>query len=677
MILWANTESSDELSDLLVEDVAKLETWIDENRDRSFAEYLLIEDIHEQIELGSSADLKKVNQIIARFESGEPGLEEETCVRVAETLQVWHDKMAAEQLANLLAMAEKAKGEFSPITPEIVADYKKEAVAALGELDTYLKLTTEEEEAKWREYLEWEVLSSGLLSENPDLRELSRLQMKLTANEEGLEGAPFLALQTSLRQYWDRAVFAADTDGEKTYQTQLTEFIGLLKSFESDPTLEVTTGIGRKLGWFTRTGQAEKLVAQARKQLSRPNLFFRASEALLTEAVKRTDRREVDINEFVLGASITGQGMSTSNVSLNLKPNNNRAVLAVTVDTQVQSENTSVARRVVVYSSGKTSITGEQEVFLTKEGLHSKELTASAKTKSIVTGISAPRLMYRAVKGQVDYKKPKTEYLLAQRAADRLKGEVASELAPKLAEANQNFVSNFQAPLVRRGQFPEKLQFRTTEERLYAIWLQANSFQLGAPGLPEKLPAGKSDLVVQLHESYVVNLLESLLGGVTLTDEELVQMLTDAKQEIPEELEITQEKNPWEITFAANQPVGVQFDNQAIQFSLKGTRFKDGRRVIREEILITAGYNVEKTEEGTTLTREGEVEVFFPKVERLDAAQVAIKTAIQKKFSSLFKDEIQSKGIRLPEKWNSDASLQSNFMNIQNGWFSGSWILEE
>ena len=88
--------------------------------------------------------------------------------------------------------------------------------------------------------------------------------------------------------------------------------------------------------------------------------------------------------------------------------------------------------------------------------------------------------------------------------------------------------------------------------------LQAGRDQLAAPNAPPAL-TGKFDLAVRMHESLVGNLSQAVLGGVTLTDERLVEIIKDATGKVPEELAITEEDDPWSITFASELPIEVRF----------------------------------------------------------------------------------------------------------------------
>jgi len=98
-----------------------------------------------------------------------------------------------------------------------------------------------------------------------------------------------------------------------------------------------------------------------------------------------------------------------------------------------------------------------------------------------------------------------------------------------------------------------KVNFRwSINTELIAAVIQANDFQLGAPDAPPKLSADR-DVAVAIHESFVGNLAEAAIAGDTLTDEQLANLVEKLTGRVPDELKITQEKDPWSITFPASR----------------------------------------------------------------------------------------------------------------------------
>ncbi len=121
--------------------------------------------------------------------------------------------------------------------------------------------------------------------------------------------------------------------------------------------------------------------------------------------------------------------------------------------------------------------------------------------------------------------------------------------------------------------------------------LQANNFQLSAPAPAEAAIPG-TDVAVQLHESLVANLSEGLIGGVKLTDEGIVEKIEESGREVPEELKIRDDTDPWSITFSQSQPVSVRFDEDSIESKVRGSQFTRGASTVTRDMEISAKYNI-------------------------------------------------------------------------------------
>jgi hypothetical protein len=164
-----------------------------------------------------------------------------------------------------------------------------------------------------------------------------------------------------------------------------------------------------------------------------------------------------------------------------------------------------------------------------------------------------------------------------------------------------------------------------------------------------------------------------MLGDVTLTDERVAEMVKNLTGSVPDELAITPEKDPWSITFTAELPVDVRMDDQGFKIMIRGKRFTRSDQEIRKVIEISASYKVEQAGDGAKLTRQGDLQVDFVGVPRLNVSQVAMKTFIRKKFESLLKPEIVTEGLALPNRWKDVGKFRLEQLHCDDGWLALSW----
>jgi hypothetical protein len=120
--------------------------------------------------------------------------------------------------------------------------------------------------------------------------------------------------------------------------------------------------------------------------------------------------------------------------------------------------------------------------------------------------------------------KCEAEQIGSAHAEERIATRMNERAVEMLAEARENYENKFRRPLLRRGEFPQDMKFRTQKGFLNVVWRQASSAQLAAPSVPPSI-AGQHDAAVRVHESMVSNFSRAMIGGVTLTDKKLVEML--------------------------------------------------------------------------------------------------------------------------------------------------------
>jgi hypothetical protein len=167
-----------------------------------------------------------------------------------------------------------------------------------------------------------------------------------------------------------------------------------------------------------------------------------------------------------------------------------------------------------------------------------------------------------------------------------------------------------------------------------------------------------------------------MIGGVTLTGEQLEELLSKTSGEIPDELKTGQGKAPWSITFSPTKPVSATFRDGVITFAIYGRRFLQGKNNIESPIQLSASYTIKRTPKGATLTRQGDVVVEFTQLEKLGPSQIALRTVMRRKFEALFKPEFVTEDLQLPGRWADAGILQLAAVSPDQGWLSLGWNLK-
>jgi hypothetical protein len=269
----------------------------------------------------------------------------------------------------------------------------------------------------------------------------------------------------------------------------------------------------------------------------------------------------------------------------------------------------------------------------------------------------------------------RAEAIAAAHASRRVAARFDSEVESSLAEPRDKYATQFRGPLLRKGQFPQRFDLSTSEDALSLTAMQANNAQLAAPSGPPEMVEGV-DFSLRVHESMAGNFSEAVLGGIQLTDERLAEVLQKQTGKVPEELQISKDKEPWSISFADRQPVSATFGAAKVRIAVRGREFTRGDTVLKEPIEISAKYTLQRTPTGSRLTRQGDVEVTFLRSRgQLSIRQVTFKTFMRRKFAALFKEEFVGEGLQLPGRFGDRGALKLAQMDSGNGWLALAWRL--
>ena len=83
-------------------------------------------------------------------------------------------------------------------------------------------------------------------------------------------------------------------------------------------------------------------------------------------------------------------------------------------------------------------------------------------------------------------------------------------------------------------------------------------------------------MTLRLHESLVNNLAFDAVAGRTVHEERLQAAVTKALGHLPEKLKGDEDGRPWAITFAAREPISVNFANDGFKVTLRGEKYYKG-----------------------------------------------------------------------------------------------------
>lgn len=578
---------------------------------------------------------------------------------------------------DLSDVVEDAKGNFQPVTDEDVSKAKRTLEAKLGTLEDLLNNGTAENEEAWKTYLRWSDLETQLSAEKPDLRTLEEIYLKFRGSYAGLDKQQMIEARKALRTYINLAYFSQVEQYQKQFDIQLKTLGDAVGRYVENRVREDAQAIGGILGWLEQGNQVPAAVKTIRNKLDRPNLYASVSREFISGAVRRNVDQTTPVRELILGTTVRGTAHMVGDVDVNLVPSKDKGLIELTLAGTVSSDNVGVNGPATIYSTGFSTVGASKLLAFDEDGLTASPATAHADTTTTFNAICAKmRLIQKIATKRAYQQKSQAERIASQRTEARLEARFDDETRDLVTDANSRLRERLYRHLLGRDEFPDELNVSTTTDHLNLEVMHASQTQLAAPEPAPETEDQQADLTLKLHESIINNYGETFLAGVKLTDERLVEILEQRDAEIPEELKITPDTDPWSITFDYKLPIQVVFDNDTVKIGIRGRQFTRGDNEVNRTIAISADYKIEKGEKGTLLTRTGDVVVDFPTQERLGPLDLTAKTFLRKKFEAVFKQEIVGEGIELEGELAKAGTLKISSLSVTPGWFVGSWRLE-
>jgi hypothetical protein len=435
-------------------------------------------------------------------------------------------------------------------------------------------------------------------------------------------------------------------------------------------------------------------VTAIRDTYGKRNLYGFASQRLLAAGIEDDIYQVRGVRDNILGTDLHGTAWMRGRTKVVLDENDNAASLRVLLGGNIVSRNVGYNGPVTIKSSGYTGVSGQKRIVMTAEGLLGYRAGVGARTNSTIHGISANcGLIQRIAQKKAAQQKGQAEAIGSQHAASRVAGQMDRQAGQMIREQNSRYRSKFRDPLVKRGEFPEEMQFSSRADRADLRVLQESPSILAAPDAPAEF-AGTHDLAVRAHESLVTNFGEGILGGFELTDLRLEKIIRDdLETELPDELRVTlpdgtldPDKEPWAIVFAKELPVRAKFTGGGLWLAIRADGFKRGegdtkgeyKPALTELVEISAQYSIAKTDQGARLRRDGDVRIRFPNRANPDqvlARDTATVTFMRRKFRNLFKEEFVGQGITFKGNFAKAGTLRLQEIQSDNAWLALGWQL--
>lgn len=640
-------------------------------------QYLLSDMLREEMSKHpSEVDHGNIAKVLSRYASGVAGLEHPYFAATRAALSDWANQTNVP-LATRWAEQLRAKAATAaPIDQANISNARDELDAATRALDQMLQRADSATEQGWKRFLKWNDLETQLNTSTPNWKALESVGVQFFNGHRGLEYPEFVRVRNSLRKYLFLGSIGSNGKSQETVAAQLNALADAMETYGQTPSTRNAAEVAAQLDWLVQLGQVPTLASTIRGAHSMPNLKIRVSENLLTRRFAQDVTEPTPVSENILGTHVTGTAVTSGKVTTDVVTNHDSARIDIIFRGVTETQSIGRQKPVTVRSTSITALEARKPLYVYRDRITSGPAKAYGNTSTTIHSITPDRHLGRRLIERVAWKraaeqKSQAESIASARTARRLEGQIESKTQELLTRAQQTLREQLTGPVNRRGLIPEAISTMSTDECAIVHATQASRAQFAANTSPPEF-CPDAGVVAQLHESAFNNTAQKAIAGLTLTDERVAELVEEATGSVPEELQISDDKDPWSISFDWYQPVTVEFRGGQLTIAIRGRRFTSGDKAVTN-MEISAKYALQTTPEGVRLTRIGDVDVTFPKKSRIGTTDRVLKTLMEKKFAEVFKPEIQGEGFTLPGRFESLGPIRLNEISADSGWLSLGW----
>lgn len=553
---------------------------------------------------------------------------------------------------------------------------KQDLSAAVSKLENFLDLSSANGQA-WSKFLKLETLKQELQSERPNLDTMVSLDLNMRQNYQGLELTPYLQVRQKIGDVVRalRYGYAPDKAVEQL-EVKLQQLIETLEEPVQGAGTDRSFAVGLIANYLHEMNQAPQAVSQIHQQFSIPNVQLYARENLINRVIMRPVAEPNAVNECLLGTRIVGQACLSGMVSADLQPMMGGVALHLNLNASLTTNSNGYNRGVVLGSTSYSPVYASKAIYVTPNGISSTPANIATDLQTSINSIDHKlRIVRRIAQRKAAEQKPLADAIAEGRMQDRVRSQYDQQVEQQLAEARTQLgeVQGRTPPeLARVGVSMPTYSFNSDSVSVQGHVKQAAPFQLAAFKSSTFSKPTDSDVVVEAHQSAVVNALDIALSDRTIRSADLDDYARQLTGKVSAEVQEEADGEPWSITLATYRPVEIELDDSKVKLVLRVTRMTRGDQTLEDSAFVTAVYAPSYSKGVLTLNRQGEVEVTFARASR-GLRVVTLRSFLKGKFDKFFKEQLVTQPLDLPARFPNLPKIALNVMKIDDGWLQLGW----
>lgn len=622
-------------------------------------------------------DTQQVDEILARLAWPAPGTDAAALTAVRRELEAFVARRLSSDPARLAEMLRARKSTYRSSTPEELASLQKTLAKDLAALEA--KLAASPHGKVWHERLAIEDLHAALAEQPLNPAYLRSIYVLFSDGTPGLEWAPFTQVRASIDRLCGLLETIAAEDGRAQFDANLETLAALVGEDETARTAESRQRLADAISWLARSEQAPSLVLALQERYERPNFQIQLSQHFLEQGINRPIDEVGPVRDLILGTTIRGTGRTIGAIDFSMLPAEDRLVARLDMSAVNHSRALGFNGPATVHSTGYAELAASKVLYFDGDRLQTApaEAVATARSKLHRIDVKVPFFLKKLVQ-KIAWKKAYEQKGLAERIASRhattrLQTEFDKQFSEKVVEFNHRYESNVRQPLVRLDANLADLLMHSSTAAWTISARYAGVEQIAAP-LPPPDYVDPSAVLVHVHES-MVNNLATHFSGRTIDEQQLKRDIERILQrKLPEEEDADEVEGPGAIIFADARPITVDFGEEHVAVVLRTQGFVHDGEERDEPFDITVHYNVEVTDTGLHMVRDGEIQIlppdFKPGVDRMPLGKTVLVNLLRKMLGQFFPETIQPKGVELPGDFQKVGKLVVKDIRHQQGWLT-------
>jgi len=414
---------------------------------------------------------------------------------------------------------------------------RAEALDALSALESGLNQVPNG--SAWLPYLRASELRSELTSGKSD-GVVAKVEQKLSAGgslkdpeqRQFLARPMFRQLSAALTKLQHASQATPSAGDRQAVRGKLAALVGALEGYEDNGSSADAHKVYETLDAVDKSAldEGELVDAAVREHYMNYNLQVVVSQEMLNRLISDQQSTSGPVTDFILGANVSGNETTTTDVSVELRPGTNAANIDLVLNGVTQSSTVGVTDQASIYTSGyhrwgATKPIRFDGTTIVTAPAHMTYVQPSNSTTGASTRYSGIPLFggiadSTAVQ-QAEMRRGESEAIAAQRLESRVLPDFDARVDQMIQGADQRLRNDLRKRLKQAGVLPAAVRARSNDSYLRLSTQIAGPNQL-AGDVGNTAGESGSGLVLSLHESLLNNALSHMnFAGRTMSDAQI------------------------------------------------------------------------------------------------------------------------------------------------------------